>query len=128
MAIDKQNFLLLYINFSEAKEVVHLIDLWNVKSVKVVTEDTNMHEYRRGKSILVDKQIGSLYLEVTLVENTQPKPCLPLYECKDGMQDFVQIKRTATYWSEIITNCIRELPHSANQNAGMPDVQPQCLS
>lgn len=115
LAIDKLNFVLLYINFNEPTEVVHLIDLWNVKSAKVVTEDNSVYEYKKGKSILVDKHVSSLHLEVTLADNNQSKPYLLLYEYKDGMQDFVYIKRRATYWSEIINNSAKDLHHWTEQ-------------
>lgn len=113
LAIDKVNFVLLYINFRNEKEEVNLIDLWNIKTAKVATEDNSIYEQKKGKPVLVDKQVTGLQLEITLVENT--KTNLVLYEYKDGMHDFVHIKRRAHYWSELINNNVKELQRSSKE-------------
>jgi len=92
LAIDRVNFVLLYIHFGNEKEEVGLIDLWQIRAVKVSTEDNSIYEQRKGKTILVDKQVSKLQLELTSVE-VQAKTNLVLYEYKDGMQNFVEIKK-----------------------------------
>jgi hypothetical protein len=113
LAIDKINFVLLYINFGQQKEEVTLIDLWNIKTAKVTTEDNCIYEQKKGKPVLVDKQVSQLQLEVTLAENKNVM--LVLYEYKNGMQDFVHIKQRANYWSQTINNSVKELPHRSRQ-------------
>jgi hypothetical protein len=113
LAIDKINFVLLYINFSDAKEEMTIVDLWNIKTVKVTTEDNAIYEQRKGKAVLIDKQINKLQLEVTLVGNQSVN--LVLYQYKDGLQDLMAIKRRANYWVEMINNAVKELPHPAKQ-------------
>lgn len=113
LAIDKINFVLLYINFGEQKKEVALIDLWNIKTVKVTTEYNSIYEQRKGKQVLIDKQVNKLQLEVTLAENQ--KTNLVLYEYKDGMRDFLYIKSRANHWAAIINSAIKELPHSSKQ-------------
>jgi len=116
LAIDRTNFILLYINFSTPKEEVTLVDLWQIKTVKVATEENSVYEYRKGKSILVDKQVINLHLEITFAENDKPTLQLPLHQYKDGMHDFVLIKSRANYWSEMINDCVRGLPHTKKQS------------
>ncbi|MCW3110069.1 MAG: hypothetical protein JWQ09_4575 [Segetibacter sp.] len=116
LALDKVNFILLYINFSNEKEEVVLIDLWQVRTVKVTTEDNSIYEQRKGKSVLVDKQVSKLQLEITSVDVEQ-KTNLVLYEYKDGMQNFVEIKRRADYWCQLINKAVQELPHPSKQSS-----------
>jgi hypothetical protein len=113
IAIDKINFVLLYINFSSAKEEVSLIDLWTIKSVNVTTEDNCIYEQRKGKSVLIDKQVNKLQLELTLKENQ--KTCLILYEYQNGMHNFINIKQRANYWSQLINNSVKELPQHSRK-------------
>jgi hypothetical protein len=113
LAIDKINFALLYINFSEQKEEVTIIDLWNIKTVKVITEDNAVYEQRKGKAVLIDKQINKLQLEVTLVDS-QPIN-LVLYQYKDGLQNLNEIKKRANYWAGIINGAVKELSQSAKR-------------
>lgn len=115
LAIDKINFVLLYVNFGGQKEEVALIDLWNIKTVKVTTEDNSIYEQRKGKAVLIDKQVNKLQLEIALAENQ--KTNLVLFEYKDGMQDFINIKQRANYWSQLINNSVKELPQSLRQIA-----------
>lgn len=116
LALDKVNFILLFIDFSQSKEEVVLTDLWQIKTVKVTTEDNSVYEQRKGKSVLVDKQVSQLQLEITLVDN-QPKMNLVLYEYKDGMHEFVHIKSRADYWSHLINKAVLELPHPSKKNS-----------
>jgi hypothetical protein len=113
LAIDKINFVLLYVNFSEPKEEVVIIDLWNIRTVKFMTEDNNVHGERKGKAVLVDKQVNKLQLEVVLVDNE--KINLVLYQYKDGVQDLIAIKTRANYWAGIINSAVKELPHAVKQ-------------
>jgi G3E family GTPase len=115
LAIDKLNFVLVYINFNDPKPEVQLIDLWNVKFVKVASEDNTVYEQKNGKTIVTDRQIVKLQLEVTLA-NDQSNYNLLLYQYKDGMQDLMQIKKTANHWAGIINECVKALPHPAKQN------------
>jgi hypothetical protein len=114
LAIDNINFILLYINFCNEKEDVRLIDLWQIKSAKVTTEDTSIYEQRSGKSVLVDKKVIKLQLEITLADVT-PKVNLVLYQFSNGMQEFVQIKTRAEHWCQLITSAVQELPHPSKQ-------------
>jgi hypothetical protein len=113
LAVDKTNFVLLYISFGQPKEEVTLIDLWNIKTAKVTTEDNCIYEQKKNKPVLVDKQVTKLQLEVTSAGNKSEM--LVLYEYKNGMQDFVHIKQRANYWSQIINSSIKELPHRSRQ-------------
>lgn len=114
LAIDKINFTLLYINFSGPEGEVVLIDLWRIRSAKVITEDNSVYEQRKGKSVLVDKQVSKLQLEVTLVD-APSKTNLVLFEYKDGIQDFIYIKERADYWCRLINKSIQELAHPLKQ-------------
>jgi hypothetical protein len=106
---------LLYINFSNAKEEVLLLNLWTIKAVKVTTDDNCIYEQKKGKQVLVDKQVSKLQLEVALDENK--KANLVFYEYKNGMQDFVHIKQRANYWSQLINNSVKELPQAGRETA-----------
>ncbi|MDB5246843.1 MAG: hypothetical protein JWQ40_1237 [Segetibacter sp.] len=114
LAIDKVNFILLYIKFSGPKEEAVLIDLGQVREVKITTEDNTVYEQRKGKAVLVDKQVSQLQLEITTA-GMQLKTSLVLYEYKDGMQDFVHIKRRAEHWRDIINSSVKELSHTSMQ-------------
>ncbi|GEO07810.1 hypothetical protein [Segetibacter aerophilus] len=116
LAVDKVNFILLYIDFGNEKEEVVLIDLWQVKTIKVTTEDNSIYEQRKGKSVLVDKQVSKLQLELTLIDEQQKKN-LVLYEYKDGMQNLMEIKRRADYWCQLINKAVKELPHPSTQSS-----------
>jgi hypothetical protein len=116
IAIDKVNFILLYINFSKEKEEVILIDLWQIKAIKVTTEDNSIYEQRKGKPVLIDKQVSKLQLEITLVD-VEAKANLILYEYKDGVQNFLQIKRSANYWCDLISKAVHELPHPSGKSS-----------
>lgn len=120
LAIDKVNFVLLYINFGKEKEEVVLVDLWQIKAVKVTTEDNSIYEQRKGKTVLIDKQVSKLQLELALAD-VQAKSSLILYEYKDGMQDFVEIKRSANYWCDLISKALQELPHPSLQGSKYAD-------
>ena len=114
IGIDKINFILLYIDFSNDKEEVILLDLWGMKDLKVTTEDNNVYEQRKGKSVLVDKHVAKLKLEVTLIDAAS-KVDLVLYQYGDGMQDFLPIKERAAYWSHLIAGVMKELPHPSQK-------------
>jgi hypothetical protein len=122
LAIDQTNFILLYINFNEPKEVIYLIDLWNVKSVSLANGDNSMPEHGKDKSAFYDKQAGSVNLAVTLTENSQPDLRLYLYQYKDGIQDLVFIKGRAQYWLALINSCIRELSHPERKNKEVKNI------
>ena len=116
IGIDKINFILLYINFSNDKEEVILLDLWQIKDLKVTTEDNNVYEQRKGKSVLVDKHVAKLKLAVTLID-VESKVDLILYQDGDGMQDFLQIKKRAEYWLDLIAGMMEELPHPSQKSS-----------
>jgi DNA/RNA-binding domain of Phe-tRNA-synthetase-like protein len=78
-----------------------------------MTEDNNVHGERKGKAVLVDKQVNKLQLEVVLVDNE--KINLVLYQYKDGVQDLIAIKTRANYWAGIINGAVKELPHAVKQ-------------
>jgi len=67
--------------------------------------------------VVVDKLIDNWHLEITFTEANQPKLKLFLYQCSEGMQDLVFIKKRADYWSGIINSFVRELPYPAKHNA-----------
>jgi len=116
LALDKINFVLLYIHFKEEKEEVELIDLWRIKAARAVNEDNSIYEQKKGKSLLVDKQITKIQLEVLLHDMT--KVNLALYEYQEGIQDYMFIRRRANYWAEMINSQIKELPQSIKKAAG----------
>jgi len=115
LAIDKKNSVLVYIDFSMSKEVASIIDLWNIKTVKVKKEEESIYMQRKWKPVLLGKQTKLIQLEATVVDNEQ-KTNLVLYEYKDGLQDIVQINRRADYWSHLINTSIQKLPHPSRQN------------
>jgi hypothetical protein len=49
LAIDKVNFMLLYINVIDPNEAAVLIDLWQIKTVKVSTEDNGVLRAEKRK-------------------------------------------------------------------------------
>ena len=110
LALDDANFVLLYLNLRQEKEEAALIDLWQIKTVNVNTEDTCVYEQRKGKSVQVDKLVSKLQMQVTLVDS-QKKADLVLYEYKDGMKDFEHIRKRTDYWCQIINKALQELPH-----------------
>ena len=97
-----------YINFNVPKEEVVLIDLFQIRTIKVISEDNNVYYQRKWKSILLGRNGSKIGLEVTFVDE-QPKANLFLYEYKDGMQDLIHIKGRAEHWKGIIDNCVEEL-------------------
>jgi G3E family GTPase len=115
LAIDKVNFKLVYINFGNEKEEVTLVDLRQVKTAKLSTEDNSIYEQRKGKSILIDKQVSKLQLELTF-NNEQPNSKLVLYQYSDGMHHLVQVKARATRWCDLINALLHEVPHLSRQS------------
>jgi hypothetical protein len=114
IAIDKVNFVLLYIDFGKEKEEVILLDLWQIKAVKVIIEDTSIYEQRKGKVVLMDKQVSKLQLEVELID-APANANLLFYEYKDGVQNFLEIKMRANSWCDLINKAVQELPHPSRQ-------------
>ena len=115
LAIDKTNFMLLHINLSDPNEAAVLIDLWRIKTVKVSTEDNSVYEQKKGKSVLVDKRVSKLQIQVTLIED-QPPADLVLYEYKDAIEDFIYIKKRADYWCHLISKAVEELRYASGQS------------
>ena len=116
LAIDKINFMLLYINLSDSNGEAVLIDLWQIKTVKVSTEDNSVYEQKKGKSVLVDKRVSKLQIQVTLI-NDQPIADLVLYEYKDALEDFIYIKKRADYWCHLIGKAVEELRYASGQQS-----------
>lgn len=117
LAIDEANFILVFIHFGGLKEEVHLVDLWDVKVVQVVTEDEGVHGPKNGMAVFMYKQVNKLHLEVSL-KDFQRKIHLALFQCSDGWQHYPQIKQRANYWAAVINNCVRELSQPAAYRIG----------
>ena len=115
IGIDKINFILLYIDFSNDKEEVILLDLWQIKDLKVTTEENISYEQRKGKSVLVDKHVAKLKLEVTLIDE-ESKVDLVVYQYGDGMQYIGPIRKRAEYWLHLIAGVMQELPHPSQKS------------
>ena len=113
LAIDNINFVLLYINFNKEKEGVKLVDVWNIKSVKVASVDNAVYEHRQGKPVLVDKQVVKLQIEVALLDGDDVD--MVLYEYKDGVQDIGLVRDKAEQWCSLINSSIKELPQRAKR-------------
>jgi hypothetical protein len=118
LAIDMINFVLLYVNFRRPEEVITIIDLWKVKSASVITEESSIYEQKKENAVLVDKQVSKLQLEVSLSDANASKSFLMLFAYEDGMHDFLEIKRRAEHWKDIINNCVKELQYNFKQVAG----------
>ncbi len=114
LAIDKKHLIFLHINYRNDKEEVALIDLWQIKAVKITTEENSIYEQIKGKPVLIDKQVSKLHLEITLSDVLQ-KTMLVLYNNEDGMQDFVELKKRANHWCRLLNKALHELPHPARQ-------------
>jgi hypothetical protein len=118
LAVDNINFVLLYINFRGPKEEGVLIDLSQIRTTEVNAGNNCVYEKRNGKSMLVNNQVSKMELEITFVD-VQPKTSLVLYECRDGMQDLVHIRRRAEHWKDMINRYAKELSPSSNQLFGI---------
>lgn len=116
-AIDKINFVLLYVHFQNNTHEAQLIDLWNVKSAKISLEDNCVYEYKKGKSVLSDKQLDKLFIELSFINNPEKMPLL-IYDLHDGLLDLLQIKSRANHWAQVINSCVEGVPHKKkNQSA-----------
>lgn len=114
LAIDKLNFLLVYINFNQPKEEVVLIDLWKVQSAKLVTETTNFYAQKKEKAMLVEREIKKLQLEIVMKDTGQPLYSLDLYDLhQHGIQQLKLSRFRGQYWEALIQHCIKELPGDA---------------
>jgi hypothetical protein len=113
IAIDTLNAKLLYLNFSHPEEDARVIDLQKVKTARVEIEENSIYEEKKGKSVVVEKQISKLLLELTQKDVSQPKELLAFYQVhKDGMLDFNELKKRIEYWKENINNCLQGLGSS----------------
>ncbi len=101
LAIDKLNFLLVYIDFSMPKEAA-IIDLWNVRSVKLITETTGLYEQKKQQ------------MQIVLEDSSLPTHTLVLYDLQlHGIGQFEPAKLRGEYWEELLQNCLKELPAHA---------------
>ena len=116
LAIDKINFMLLYVNLRNPKEEAVLIDLWQIKTVKISTEDNSYYEQKKGKSVLVDKQVSKLQIQVTLIDG-QSVADLVLYEYKNALEDFIYIKKRADHWCHLINKAVEELRYTVGHQS-----------
>jgi hypothetical protein len=112
-AIDKSANKLIYLNFDSPQEETTLIDLHRVKSVKVNTEEDSVFQMKRGKSVLVDKHVTKLQVEVNFKNANQPPQLLVFYQYEDGMQNLAGTKRRGEHWQNVINSCIKQLSDSA---------------
>lgn len=101
-AIDKVKHILLYFNFTNNNIDTTVIDLQKVKSVRVDTEENSIYEEKRGKSVLVEKQVTKVQVEINLEDNQQTQHLLPLYQYVDGVQDIGSVKKRAEHWHATI--------------------------
>jgi hypothetical protein len=74
------------------------------------------YEQRKGKSILVDKRVSKLQIQVTLIDD-QPVADLVLYEYKNAIEDFIYIKKRADYWCHLISKAVEELRYASGQQS-----------
>ena len=49
--------------------------------------------------------------------SVESKVDLVLYQDGDGMQDFLQIKKRAEYWLDLIAGMMEELPHPSQKSS-----------
>jgi hypothetical protein len=118
IAIDKNKFQLVYLDFSGTDAEKIVIDLRKVKSVKVDTEENSIYEERKGKSILIEKQVIKLQLAISLNDPHLSPNFLPFYQMyKDGIQDFTTVKNRAEYWQNIIMSCHKQITDRSKQTA-----------
>ena len=109
--IDKINFILLHMDFSQKKEEVTLVDLWDVKTVRLNTEERRIYIPENGKFVPVEKQVLKLQLELVLRDADRPKHVLPFYHAdKHNIQDLRSTQERAEYWRDITNNYLKELP------------------
>jgi hypothetical protein len=115
LAIDKTNFMLMYIDYSAPGNAPILMDLWQIKNVKIVTEHNDVYEEKKGKKILVDKQVIKLMIQVTLTDGKAGQEMV-LYDYNNAIREFIHSKTRAAYWCQLINQALLELPPSRQKN------------
>ena len=108
LTIDKINFILLYFNLNDPAVKPVIIDLWQIKTVKITTEDNSIYGQKKGKPVLIDKKVSRLQIQVTFTED-QGDTDLVLYDYKDALEDYIHIKKRADYWCQLISIAVAEL-------------------
>jgi hypothetical protein len=106
IAIDTSNLKLLYVNFSNTKEDVKIVDLQKITAVKVDLEEKSIYENRKGKPVLIEKEIVNLQLAITKKDADQTTEILRFYRYEDGMADHALLKNKVEYWKNKIANFI----------------------
>jgi hypothetical protein len=106
IALDTSNLKLLYVNFSNTKEDVTILDLQKIKSVKVEMEENSIYENRKGKTVLIEKEIVTIKLILTIKDTVQPTAVLTFYRQEDGKTDYVVLKNRMEYWKKKISDYI----------------------
>lgn len=106
IALDTSNLKLLYVNFSNTKEDVTILDLQKVKSVKVNMEENSIYENRKGKTVLIEKEIVTIKLILTINDTVYPTTVLTFYRYEDGKTDYAVLKTRMEYWKQKITDYI----------------------
>lgn len=119
LALDKINFVLLYVHFQNNTHEAQVIDLWNVKSAKISSEDHCVYAYKKGKSILADKQLDKLFLELSFINNPG-NILLLIYHLQDGLLDLLHTKSRANHWAQIINSCVKEMPQTKESRYAKP--------
>jgi hypothetical protein len=115
LAIDKTNFMLMYIDYNAPGNAPILMDLWQIKNVKIVTEHNDVYEEKKGKKILVDKQVIKLMIQVTLTDGKAGQEMV-LYDYNNAIREFIHSKTRAAYWCQLINQALLELPPSRQKN------------
>ena len=120
VVIDKANFLLLHIDFSDHQEEITLVDLWDIKKAELDLQERIIYEPKGGKFAPVEKQVIKLHLAIILKDPDQPRQLLSFYQFdKHNVQDLKITKQRVEYWRDIIQDCVKELPYPSSSASGL---------
>jgi len=110
IAIDVEKGLLVHIDFSNTPDSTRLIDLHKIKTATANTEEDSIYEENKGKSVLVERQLTKLQLELTPKDTDQQKQLLPFFQLyKDGQHNFSSIKKRVEYWQDYINGYLTQI-------------------
>ena len=110
IGLDVVKGVLIYISYFENKGVAEVIDLSKIKSAKVDEVENQTFEERNGKSVVVDSQVMTVQLEITIKDGAEARYSLPFYHMLyDSLVERTRLRARAEYWKDIISNNLKQM-------------------
>ena len=107
LAIDRINGKFIYIDLHDKAEDEHIVDIHQIKGVKLINEENSIYEDKKGKSVLVEKLVTSLQLEIALKEG-KVSELLTFFKYGDAAGEYLRLFERVTIWKDNLTALLKK--------------------